>query len=304
MSKNITSLLTASAMMAIPLLSLTSCDSEPPNTGGSSTFELGNRYDQDTLAVNPAGTVEMPAFLLQGDSFTHNVVVVDPLRIEYGQGFQASDPAIIVDGAGQISTAEGDSLSVNVGYIYEPDSGSFALSEQNSFPANFGNEAIRDDFENRMEAIENVPFAQIGSLAEAISGQFTGDEAARIYEVAIESIGLISSDVGPTSIFTLGGEIVTNTTVRIRRRIAYEPTSTNGTLLSTGEITGNVTITDTYVDVRVLLPHDNRGRVLALEPTTAITNILTGNIIEYNGIITYVESHVGTFNLTLNSSAF
>lgn len=302
MSKNTPLLVVASAMMALPFLTLSSCDSGAPDNSGESDFDLGTRFDEEALIANSGATVVMPQFLLQGDVFTHNVSISDSLRAEYGSGFQASDPPIIVDGAGQISTAEGGSTTENVSYIYEPDNGSFNLSEQNSFQANLGDEAIRDNFENRLEAIENVPFAQVGSLADAVAGNFTGAEASRIYEVAIESTGLIASDAGPRSRVTLAGETVTDTSVRIERRISYVPTSTNGELLASGVISGNVIITDTYVDVRVLLPHDNRGRVVALEPTTVIR--VDGEPVEYDGIVSSVESHVGTFTLNLNSNAF
>jgi len=232
MSKKTPLLIAASAMMAIPFLALNSCDSGPVDTDGESNFELGARYDQATLEANTGGTAEMPQFLLQGDSFTHDVAfgftdftTGENLLEEYGQGFQASDPAIIVDSAGQVSNAEGDSLTKNVNYIFEPDSSSLTLSEQNSFPANLGDEAIRAYFENRMEAIEDVPFAQIGSLAEAIAGNFSSEEAARIYEVAIESIGLIAADQGEVGSFGSGlGQITTGASVRIGRTIRYQPT--------------------------------------------------------------------------------
>ncbi|MGJ8655550.1 MAG: hypothetical protein ACSHX6_03790 [Akkermansiaceae bacterium] len=306
MSKKIPlTLATASAMMAIPFLGLTSCDSGPVDTGGASSFDLGNRYDEETLTANAGAVVEMPQFLLEGDAFTHDVIVSDLFigdLTEYGLGFQAGDDPIIVDSAGQISNAEGDSLTPNVDYIYEPDTGSFRLSEQNSFQANLGAEAIRNTFEEKMEEIEAVPFAQIGSLAQAIAGNFTSEEAARIYEVAIESIGLIASDGGTLSFATFGGEIVTDTTVRIFRNITYTPTSTNSTLLETGQISGTVTITDSIINIRVLLPHDGRGRVLALEPSGATS--VNGVIVDYSGIITNTVSHFGTFTLDLGQDAF
>ncbi len=296
------------SLMALPLFTLTSCDSGEVDYGGSGSFDLGARYDEDELLANPTLAVTMPEFLLAGDAFTHDVPFTqDIMSSEYGSSFQSTDPAIVVNSAGQIATAEGDSVTENTGYIYDPDHASFNLEEQNSFPANFTTEEIRDDFENRMEAIELVPFAQVGSLAEALAGDFTSVEAARVYEVAVESVGLIGSDQGEifSALFplsTFGGEFLTGATARISRSIQYNPTTTNAEFIATGQIEGNVDIIDVIINLRVLLEHDGRGRVLALEPTEVIRN--SGVIVEYNGIFTWTYTHTGTFTYTPTGLGF
>lgn len=294
-------ILAMSTMIALPLIGLTSCDSGEIDNADSSAFDLGARYDEAELQASPASTAVMPQFLLAGDTFLHNVPFGGIVQ-EYGLGFQDSDGEIIVDSAGQISTIEGDSVTPNTGYIYDPDNLGFVLQEQNAFPGNFTVEGIRNNFEARMEAIELVPFAQIGSLADAILGDFTSAEASRIYEVAVESIGLVGSDRGQFSFATLGGENLTDATVRISRTITYAPSSTNATLLSTGQIRGTVTIEDEIVNLRVLLPHDGRGRVLALEPASAVRN--NNTIVDYNGIVVNTVRNSGSFVYTPDSASF
>ena len=41
-----------SSLLATPFVLLTSCDSGPVNTGGESDFDLGTRFDADTLAAS------------------------------------------------------------------------------------------------------------------------------------------------------------------------------------------------------------------------------------------------------------
>ncbi len=312
MSKKIhLTLAAASAMMAIPFLGLTSCDSGPVNTGGASSFELGTRFDADELVANAADTVVMPPFLLEGDSFTHSVnftsfpLVANPTG-EYGQGFLDGDAPIVVNSSGQISNSEGDSLANNVSYIYDPDTTSFSLSEQNAFGGLTG-EALRDNFENRLDVIRNLDFAQGGSVADFMNTNSTTAEAQIAYEAAMESIGLVASDTGlffPLNffLFQLPGTTYTGNTVRLNRVINYAPQSSNATLLATGQITGTVTITDTYANVQILAAHDNRGPVLALEPSNFIT--VNGFIVEYNGLQTIVETYTGPFTLDLATDAF
>jgi len=310
--KSLFNLTTVSAIVVMPFLSLTSCDSSGPlDTGGESDFsDLFNRLD--ALSENPDAIAEMPEFLLEGDTFEHDVIFdgtgdffVDGNIVsdEYGRGFQAGDAPIVVNSAGQISNTEGDSLTDNVSYIYQPGQSRFTLAAQNTITG--GTEEIRNIFETLLISIRDSGGDEEGSLSSAIrtfagGGQNSG-LANRTLELAIESTGLIASDSGAIFSTAFRGENPTTTTVRLARSIEYTPTSTNQEVLDTGEISGTVEIVDRYVAVAVLDEYDGRGNVVALEATTIIT--VNGDIIDYDGIFDEVQTHTGTFTLSLDGGS-
>ena len=312
-------MITLSSLLATPFVLLTSCDSGPVNTGGESDFDLGTRFDADTLAASSGEKAEMPPFLLEGDSFEHDVNFVFPTLVvnsfspflpeefldvateEYGRGFQFGDPAIIVNAAGQISNTEGEGVTDNVNYIYDPDTFSFSLTEQNSFPA-LGETALRQDFEAQLEAIENVALGGAGSLASIIEDGGTdinSPESSNIIEAAIESIGLVASDQGAISTLNPPQTRSTNVTARIDRTIRYEPTSTNAELMEFGEITGNVFIEDTIGDV-VVINFDERNDVVSFNADTFTFFVNTGNVASFIGIDETVITYAGTFTYKLD----
>jgi len=302
------SIVATSSLLVIPFLGLTSCDSGPVNTGGSSNFELGTRFDLAELTADSNAIAVMPTFLLQGDSFTHNVpFILDPNVSEYDRGFQAADPPIIVDSSGQISNAEGESTTNNVNYIYDGVN-AFDISEQNSFIATAG-EALRGQFE---EVTQNIVAAsnedQDNSFANLVLNNQSNANASRVYRVGLEGAGIIGSEAGivlSTDFFTGTNSNVTQLNVRTNRRIVYEPDSTNATLMATGQISGNVTIIDTYANTSILDEDGGRGFLLGLQPEFAVFQSPTSNlVVDHDGIVGSTISHQGRFTLTLGVDAF
>jgi len=317
MSKKISlNLVAASTILAVPFLGLNSCDSGPVDTSGESDFDLGTRFDGALLSANPTGIAEMPQFLLAGDTFVHAVDFTSPVNVnnrfltilpdqflagvteEYGRGFQFGDPAIVVNASGQISNTEGEGVTDNVNYIYDPDSASFRLTEQNSFVAG-GEDAQREEFEDATEAIENANFAGRESLAEAFTENLLGADTNDVFEAAIESIGLVASDQGSISTLNPPQTRPTNTTARIARTIRYIPSSTNAQLIANGEITGTVQIIDTIADV-VLINFDERGNILSFNADNATILINTGRVIDFIDIDQTVITYEGPFTYSLS----
>ena len=305
MSKKISCrLITASTVLTLASVSLTSCDSGPVNTAGSANFELGNRYDAALLAANSTDIVVMPNFLLSGDTFTHDVFFDFSFAGDLGEfsvGFEATDAPIEVNSVGQISVTTVGQTSNPVAYIYDGPSATFEIAEQNAFSTTDSDEVIRNRFEISTEAFGNNEFAQGGSLSTAITGDVDSAESQAIIEAAIESLGINALTGGDTF-----GEIfgISDTGVRVlfRRTISYVPTSTNADLLSTGIISGNVTFDDEIVAIVVLAPHDGRGEVLGLDPT--IANFVNLEVVDYDGINRQNSISIGTFSLDLGTNTF
>lgn len=315
-------LATMSAFVAIPIFGLTSCDSGEVDTGGASVFEFGPRFDPDVLDLS--ATAEMPVFLVEGDIFTHDVPftptdvdspfvffdvgVVDGFgsTLDFGRGFQVSDPDIVVDAIGQITTTEGESVSENVNYIY--GNGQFRLTEQNSLRADLGGEGNSEAFVTATEGLENIPGSDPGSVNDALNG---GNFAAQseVFAAAAEATGLIaSSNIGQNSIvgFPNGnGVSYTGAAVRVGRTITYTPTSTNQEVLDTGQIQGTVTIVDAMTDLVVLNGqfedvNDPRDFKLSFD-RFRVFNALTGRVIDYDGLVQHQFTYEGTFTLNLIS---
>ncbi len=305
-----------SAFVAIPIFGLTSCDSGEVDTGGNSVFEFGPRFDPDVLDLS--ATAEMPLFLVEGDIFSHDVPFIptdvnSPFFIgnigstlDFGRGFQAADPDIVVDAIGQITTIEGESVSENVNYIY--GNGRFTLTEQNSLRGDLGPEGNSEAFVTATEGFENIPASDPGSVADALSGGNFAAQSA-IFAAAAEATGLIaSSNIGQTSLvqFPNGdGVSYTGAAVRVGRTITYTPTSTNQEVLDTGQIQGTVTIVDAMTDLVVLNGqfqdvNDPRDFMLSFD-RFRVFNVVTGRVIDYDGLVQHQFTYEGTFVLNLIS---
>jgi len=315
--KNQITLATASVVIAIPFLGLTSCDSGEVNTEGVGSFELGDRFDEEELTLNSTATAEVPRFFLEGDSFTFDIdfADIDPAVEEYGRGFTAADDPIVIDGSGQFSNAEGQSVTDNVLYLY--DGSEFNIAIQNSFVASATNDdAIRDEFEEFTANFSDLGEDFGSTLINLLEDFNVSQAASETYVAVIETGGFIGSANGALSIsnnfFAANGILApTQATVRLDRVISFVPTSTNADLLATNQISGNVIITDTYSTISIANPGDNDLNFLTLEPEATLEFISFDGFNnffdldnQFEGINQSIIAHDGTFTLTLSSDVF
>lgn len=305
MKRNIKSFMVMSVAVFCSV-TMISCDSGP-NSELSEDLTVADRLDLS----NPLATVTMPKRLIEGDIISHNLDAGSLLIARgFTEGFDNFEE-IVVDSTGSITVREGNSSIPNYNYIYDQN-GVFDLARENGYDLSVSNGALRTDFEARMDALQDSSVADFGSLAEVIEDENSDiDELNDVLVVALEAVGFLGNDQGDSANFgTFPDEVATNTVFRRFRSIAYTPTSTNSEVSSTGIIRGTMTITDTYINVRIL-SGDERGRRVSVEPSFRVVNI--NNIdddddgdnldrgVTFSGLIQSTEVSNGNFILELNN---